>query len=118
MNSNETDSQRNGKVVPEKKYQVAVKPFSFKWCLDWGCLLATVFLAGAAINCLFAWCSYGKTCDLAGTAFSVLLAFVSYFNSYGKHRNPSYRLRISVSMVALLGWLFFFPLVMSLAGYR
>jgi hypothetical protein len=118
MNENETEVQITNFKKPEKTFSEPVTAFSTKWVFEWGCLLATVFLSGAALNCLFAWCAYGKTWDMVGTVFSLLLALISYFSSYSKRRNPSYRVRISVSIVVLICWLLFFPLVMSLSGYK
>ncbi|MDN5278693.1 MAG: hypothetical protein PWR01_2658 [Clostridiales bacterium] len=96
----------------------AAKLFSFKWFVQWACLLATVFLAGATINCLFSWLSYGNTWDLMGTFFSLILTVIVYFAAFNTGKIASIRLRFAIAAISVVGWAILFPAVMRLAGFK
>jgi hypothetical protein len=95
-----------------------VKIFGYKWFCQWTSLLVNVFLAGATINCMFRWFSYGYVYDLTAAVFSFLLALVVYFTSFSNSKTASYSSRLSISALALIVWMLFFPLVLTLAGFK
>jgi glucan phosphoethanolaminetransferase (alkaline phosphatase superfamily) len=93
---------------PVKQQPGAAKLFSFRWVVEWGCLLSLVFLTGSTLNCLFQWFSYGKTWDLTSAIFSLVLAAIVYFTSFYQ----------TIAFGALAAWAVFLPIIMKATGFN
>jgi len=103
---------------PVKQQPGAAKLFSFRWVVEWGCLLSLVFLTGSTLNCLFQWFSYGKTWDLASAIFSLVLAAIVYFTSFYQSKVASLQVRLTIAFGALAAWAVFLPIIMKATGFN
>lgn len=114
-------TEQNPETMPsaEVKHQPGAAPvLSYRWLVEWGCLLSTVFLAGSTLNCLFQWFSYGKTWDLAATILSLVLALGVYISSFYRSKVASLQMRLLIASGAMAAWAVFLPIVMKSAGFN
>ncbi len=106
--------------IPEtlKQQPTAAKLFSYRWIVEWGCLLSLVFLAGSTLNCLFQWFTYGQTWDLSAAIFSLVLAVIVYFTSFYQSKVASLQVRLTIAVGSLAAWAVFLPMIMKAAGFN
>lgn len=91
---------------------------NYRWMVNWVVLLSTVFLFGSALNCLFAWLSYGFAYDLAALVFSLILAVIVYSIALNPNRLASMPKRLLLSVTAMMIWAVFLPIVLRIAGFK
>ncbi len=104
--------------LPTTRQPTAAAFLSYRWLVEWSCLLALVFLAGSSVNCLFCWFSYSHSWDLWATLFSIVLAGLVYFACFYSTRTASLEARLAVAMGSLAGWAVFLPMLMKAAGFK
>lgn len=101
-----------------KKQPLAAKLFSYRWIVEWCCLLSLVFLVGSVLNCLFQWFAYGQTWDLSAAIYSLVLGVVVYFTSIYQGKVTSLQIRLTIALGALAVWAVFLPMIMKAAGFN
>jgi hypothetical protein len=104
-------------VLSSENTSMATGGYDFAWLCGWFCLLATVFLLGATMNCLFRWLPFGNRWDLAGTALSSMCAWVSYTWTLSRRAPPRLGQRVAVAGLMVLVWALAFPVVMYALGF-
>ncbi|MFZ5952107.1 MAG: hypothetical protein ACOYXC_15490 [Candidatus Rifleibacteriota bacterium] len=91
---------------------------SYRWIVEWSCLLSTVFLTGSTLSCLFQWFSYRHPWDMATTIFSLVLAGLVYFTSFYRNKIASLQLRLFIATASLAAWAVFLPIILKMAGFK
>ncbi len=88
------------------------------WLSGWLCLLVTVFLAGATLNCLLRWLPFAHPWDLGGTVLSGLLTWLAYAWTLSDRSTVPGERRGTVALGLWVLWAVTFPAVLWSLGFR
>ncbi|RCK81119.1 MAG: hypothetical protein OZSIB_2496 [Candidatus Ozemobacter sibiricus] len=91
---------------------------SASWLSGWVCLLVTVFLAGATLNCLLRWLPYAYPWDLGGTILSGLLTWLAYAWTLSDRSTIPGEKRGTVALTLWVLWAVTFPAVLWSLGFK
>jgi hypothetical protein len=115
---NEADALKENDREPVKVKPQYAAIFSYKWWVEWFCLLSCVFLFSGFLNFLFQWLSYGRKWDLAGFIFNLILSLLVYVTSMSKKKIASYQARFFVALIAMAVWFALMPVLMKFFGFE